>query len=139
MTVCPNSNIIFDNFFYKLNLIDPLMTNEQKAERRKYLYYHTCIPVRLIILVFLFTFKDTSWLPYLVLLSSLIASINILFFRKQDNQWWSNKITLSVSLLLLLSSFMIVLKYNIPRYFIPLIFLMSIIVGIFQSTLQPFC
>jgi|688.fasta_scaffold328429_3 hypothetical protein len=136
---CPNSNIIFDNFLYKTNLIDPNLNPEQKALRRKHLYYYTCIPTRLVILLLLFIFKDTIWMPYLVFIASLIATLNILLYRKQDNQWWSNNFSTAMSILLMLASAALILKYNIPKYSIPLIFFISIAGGFIQSLQITFC
>jgi phosphate starvation-inducible membrane PsiE len=78
-------------------------------------------------------------MPYLVFIASLIATLNILLYRKQDNQWWSNNFSTAMSILLMLASAALILKYNIPKYSIPLIFFISIAGGFIQSLQITFC
>jgi hypothetical protein len=136
---CPNSNKIFDGFLFDSGLIDKNLSPTDKAFQRRRVYYTICIALRVLIAGLMLQLKDKIWLPYIVALGSLIAVINLQFFRKEDNQWWSNNFSLIMNLLLLIVCVLIIFKTGVPTILIPLIFLLTIFGGIFQSLLTPSC
>ena len=137
---CPNSNKIFDNFFYETGLINKNLSPELKAYERRRVYYTICIVLRLLIAGLLLQLRDKVWLPYIVAFISFIASINLFFFRTEDNQWWSNKFSLIMNLLLFIFSVLIILEVKqIPTWSLAFIMYFSILGGIFQSLLIPSC
>lgn len=136
---CPNSNKIFDGFLFDSGLIDKNLSPTDKAFQRRRVYYTICIALRVLIAGLMLQLKDKVWLPYIVALGSLIAVINLQFFRKEDNQWWSNNFSLIMNLLLLIVCVLIIFKTGVPTILIPLIFLLTIFGGIFQSLLTPSC
>lgn len=136
---CPNSNKIFDNFLFKSGLIDDDLSPTEKAFQRRRVYYTICVILRLLIAGLLLQLKDKPWLPYVTALVSLIASINLWVYRKQDNQWWSNNFSLVMNLALFIASILIILKTGLPTWTLSFIFLFTILGGIFQSLLIPSC
>ena len=79
---CPNSNKIFDNFLFGSGLINNDLSPSEKAYERRRVYYTICITLRLLIAGLLLQLRDKVWVPYVVAVASLIASINLGFFRK---------------------------------------------------------
>ena len=136
---CPNSNKIFDGFLFDSGLIDKNLSATDKAFQRRRVYYTICISLRLLIAGLMLQLKDKFWLPYIVALGSLIAVINLYFFRKEDNQWWSNNFSLIMNLILFIASILIIFKTGLPTVVIPLIFMLTIFGGLFQSLLIPSC
>ena len=123
---CPNSNKIFDNFLFGSGLINNDLNPTDKAYERRRVYYTICITFRLLIAGLLLQLRDKEWVPYVVAIGSLIASINLAFFRKEDNQWWSNNFSLAMNLLLFIASLLIIFKTGLPTYSLSFIFLFSI-------------
>ena len=136
---CPNSNKIFDNFLFGSGLINNDLNPTDKAYERRRVYYTICITFRLLIAGLLLQLRDKAWVPYVVAIGSLIASINLAFFRKEDNQWWSNNFSLAMNLLLFIASLLIIFKTGLPTYSLSFIFLFSILGGVFNSLLVPSC
>ena len=135
MTFCPNNNIIFDNFFS--HLIDK---NLDEAYQRRRIYYTICVLLRFALAGLVLQLKDTIWLHYVISIISLYSAINLIFFRHEDNQWWSNKYQAVISLLLFISSLLIILKVNfVPTYILSLLLFVSVLGGLFQSLLFPSC
>jgi hypothetical protein len=136
---CPNSNKIFDNFLYGSGLINNDLSPSEKAYERRRVYYTICVTLRLLIAGLLLQLRDKVWVPYIVAVASLIASINLAFFRKQDGQWWSNNFSLAMNVLLFIASVLIIFKTGLPTYSLSFIFLFSILGGVFNSLLVPSC
>ena len=136
---CPNSNKIFDDFLFNSGLIDKNLSPSEKAFQRRRVYYTICIMLRLFIFGLLLQFKDKVWVPYIVAIGSLIASINLAFFRKEDNQWWSNNFSLIMNILLFIASILVIFKTGLNTLSIPLLFFISIFGGIFQSLIISSC
>ena len=113
---CPNSNKIFDNFLFGSGLINNDLSPSEKAYERRRVYYTICVTLRLFIAGLLLQLRDKVWVPYVVAIASLIASINLAFFRKQDDQWWSNNFSLAMNLLLFIASVLIIFKTGLPTY-----------------------
>ncbi len=136
---CPNSNKIFDNFLYKSGLIDNNLSDTDKAFQRRRVYYTICIFIRLAIAGLVLQLKDKEFLPYILVIISIFPIINLGFYRKQDNQWWSNTFQLLIAIALLISSLLIIFKVGIPTYIPALILFISVFGGVFQSLLIPSC
>jgi hypothetical protein len=137
---CPNNNIIFDNFLFNSGLINKNLDNDSKAYQRRRVYYTICVLLRLALAGLVLQLKDKSWIPYVTGIFSLYSSINLLFFRKEDNQWWSNKFQAIIAILLFICSVLIILKTNlVPTYSLSLIMFISVSGGVFQSLLISSC
>ena len=140
MNTCPNNNKIFDNFLFNSGLIDNTLNDTEKAYQRRRVYYTICITLRLFLAGLLLQLKDKKWLPYITAIISLYALISLGFFRKQDNQWWSNNFQLLIAILMFIASILLIFNVNIiPTYSLSLIFFISIFGGIFQSLLIQSC
>lgn len=140
MNTCPNNNKIFDNFLFNSGLIDNTLNDTEKAYQRRRVYYTICITLRLFLAGLLLQLKDKKWLPYITAIISLYAVISLGFFRKQDNQWWSNNFQLLIAILMFIASILLIFNVNIiPTYSLSLIFFISIFGGIFQSLLIQSC
>ena len=139
-STCPNNNKIFDDFLFNSGLIDKNLDDISKAYQRRRVYYTICVLLRLALTGLILQLKDKWWLPFLTLLVSFLSSINLLFFRKDNNQWWSNKFQATISILLFLSSILIIFKANlVPTYILSLLMFISVGGGVFQSLLIPSC
>ena len=139
MTTCPNNNKIFDNFLFKSGLINEKLSDADKAYQRRRVYYTICVLIRLAIAGLLLQLKDHKYIPYIVAVIYFFSIINMSFYRKEDNQWWSNKFQLVMSISMFISSLLIILKTGLPTYFLSLIFFLSVFGGVFQSLLIPSC
>lgn len=140
MSICPNNNKVFDGFLFDSGLINKNSTPVQKAYERRRVYYTICVMLRLAIAGLLLQLKDKFWVPYVVAVASLYSAISLLFFRKQDSQWWSNKFQATMSVLLFVASLLCIFKINgFPTYSLALLFFISIFGGVFQSLLNPSC
>lgn len=137
---CPNNNKVFDGFLFDSGLIDKNLNSTQKAYERRRVYYTICVMLRLALAGLLLQLKDKVWIPYIVAIASLYSTINLLFFRKQDSQWWSNKFQITMSILLVIAAILCIFKINgFPTYSMSLLFFISIFGGVFQSLLNPSC
>lgn len=136
---CPNGNQIFDSFLYKSGLIDNNLSDSDKAFQRRRIYYTICIFIRLALAGLVLQLKDKEFLPYILALISIYPIISLGFFRKQDNQWWSNTFQLLIAIALFLSSLLLIFKVGIPTYVPALILFISVFGGVFQSLLVPSC
>jgi len=137
---CPNNNKVFDGFLFDSGLIDKNLNSTQKAYERRRVYYTICVMLRLALAGLLLQLKDKVWIPYIVAIASLYSAISLLFFRKQDSQWWSNKFQGIMSILLVIASILCIFKINrFPTYSLSLLFFISIFGGVFQSLLISSC
>ena len=139
MTTCPNNNKIFDNFLFESGLINEKLSDVDKAYQRRRVYYTICVLIRLAIAGLLLQLKDKNYIPYIVAVIYFFSIINMSFYRKEDNQWWSNKFQLVMSISMFISSLLIIFKTGLPTYFLSLIFFLSVFGGVFQSLLIPSC
>ena len=136
---CPNNNKIFDSFLFDSGLINKNLSVADKAYQRRRVYYMICILIRLAIAGLVFQLKDKKFMPYVLAVISIYPIISLGFYRKEDNQWWSNKFQLVIAIALLISSLLIIFKVGIPTYIPALILLLSVFGGVFQSLLIPSC
>ena len=134
---CPNSNKQFDNFLSFF--INKNVSSSQKAYERRRLYYTVCIIFRLFIAGLLLQLRDKPWLPYIVAFITGYSIINLIFFRTQDNQWWSNNFSLTMSIIMFITSILLIFKVNITTYSLPFLFLSTIMGGFFNSLTQKSC
>lgn len=139
MSACPNNNKIFDRMLFKSGLIDDSLSDADKAYQRRRVYYTICIFIRLVIAGLVLQLKDKEFTPYVVGIISIYPIISLGFYRTEDNQWWSNKFQLAISIALFISCLLLILKVQIPTYVPALILFISVFGGIFQSLLIPSC
>lgn len=126
---CPNYDPNFNKILNVFSLDSP--------NSRKNLFYNVCIFVRfIIILVVLLNYKKW-WLPYIILIISLFTIYN-LYSNLNGNQWWSKKFQLVISILLLIISIIAIFNTNIS-ILIPILLLISLFGGVYQSLFIDFC
>jgi len=125
----------FDRILLSANLI----SSNNKEEDKKFLFYYVCIFVRLALYSLALIYHDSKLLPYIVLFLALFSTINLSWSLYQgfDNQWWSKKFQLGISILLVISSIMLILNIISNTYIIPIILYFSLIIGIIESLLNP--
>lgn len=139
MKNCPNNNNIFDPMLFESGLIDKNLSDIDKAYQRRRVYYTICILLRLAIAGLVLQLKDKYFMPYIVGIISIYPIISLGFYRKQDNQWWSNKFQLVIAIALFISCLLLILKVQLPTYVPALILFISVLGGVFQSLLIPSC
>ena len=137
--ICPNNNKIFDKMLFESGLIDDNLSDVDKAYQRRRVYYTICIMIRLTIAGLVLQLKDKEFMPYVICIISIYTIISLGFYRTEDNQWWSNKFQLAISIALFISCLLIILKTQIPTYIPSLILFISVFGGVFQSLLIPSC
>jgi hypothetical protein len=137
--ICPNNNKIFDKMLFESGLIDDNLSDVDKAYQRRRVYYTICIMIRLAIAGLVLQLKDKEFMPYVIGIISIYPIISLGFYRTEDNQWWSNKFQLAISIALFISCLLIILKTQIPKYIPSLILFISVFGGVFQSLLIPSC
>ena len=137
--ICPNNNKIFDKMLFESGLIDDNLSDVDKAYQRRRVYYTICIMIRLTIAGLVLQLKDKEFMPYVIGIISIYPIISLGFYRTEDNQWWSNKFQLAISIALFISCLLIILKTQIPTYIPSLILFISVFGGVFQSLLIPSC
>ena len=137
--ICPNNNKIFDKMLFKSVLIYDNLSDVDKAYQRRRVYYTICIMIRLVIAGLVLQLKDKEFMPYIIGIISIYPIISLGFYRTEDNQWWSNKFQLAISIALFISCLLIILKTQIPTYIPSLILFISVFGGVFQSLLIPSC
>jgi len=136
---CPNNNKVFDGALFKSGLIDDSLSDADKAYQRRRVYYTICIFIRLAIAGLVLQLKDKEFMPYVLAVISIYPIISLGFYRTEDNQWWSDKFQLAVSIALFVASVLLIFKVNIPTYIPALILFISVFGGVFQSLLIPSC
>ena len=142
---CPNSDPNFDKILSKLGMNT---TSKNYPETRKKIYYFICIVVRLILYSLVIFYKDKVWLHYSLFFISLFAIYNLytsISNNKSNNQWWSKKFQLIISILLAISSLIIIIQNKLNTTFklntviLPLLLFISLFGGILQSLFVKFC
>lgn len=81
---------------------------KMNIENRKILFYTLCVVLRLFIAGLVYQLKDKHWLPYIIILFSLLI-IYRLHDKINGNFWWSRKFHMFICFLLIVVS---VLKIN---------------------------
>jgi 1,4-dihydroxy-2-naphthoate octaprenyltransferase len=81
---------------------------KMNIENRKILFYTLCVVLRLFIAGLVYQLKDKHWLPYIIILFSLLI-IYRLHDKIDGNFWWSRKFHMFICFLLIVVS---VLKIN---------------------------
>lgn len=131
---CPNDDPSFSK------LLDTIIGSSTPQTREK-LFYFVCIFVRLFIFVTLVMFKDHKWLPYIVGVIALLASLklaNDVFILNNKDAWWSKKLQCVMALMLCIVCVLVIYK-KINTLWMPLIFFVSLAMGIIQSLFITFC
>jgi hypothetical protein len=134
---CPNSDPQFDKTmanFYDINAIN-------YPEKRKQTYYFVCIIFRFILYASLYKFIDK---PYVLEIITGFALLSLLLLYPKINepnqqQWWSRKFQFIIALLISVIGSLILFGENINRKIVPILLLISLFGGIFQSMLIDFC
>jgi hypothetical protein len=101
------------------------------------LFYTLCIVLRLFIAGLAYHFRDSYWLPYLVLIISLYTGYRI-SKNLNGNEWWSRKFHLIITILLSIVSVLIILKKVDGKYISYLLYL-DVFVGFTHSLLITRC
>ena len=134
-----NINNEYDNILFKLNFLN--RESKNLGKERQNLFYFTCIPIRFLILFFLFGLsqvKNETFQKFLrgILILVYFVSIIHLVSKKSKCQWWYNEYEIILSILAILIC--IFIQEN-TVFYVSIIFLMSILGGIIQSIyLKPF-
>jgi hypothetical protein len=139
MTCTFNGNHKFNNLLFDSNLINKDLPDFAKAFQRRRLYLTFCIMLRLAMAGIVLQLKDKHWLPYVIGVICLYPIVNLGFFSKPGEQWWSNTFQLVVSIALFLACLLLIFSVNIPTFVLPLILYISVIGGVFQAMLIPSC
>ena len=121
---CPNSEVNTNLFLKKIG-INPT------PENRSRIFYTICIFVRLLIAGLALQFKNNKWLPYLVIIFSLITSIR-LYNNLYGSWWWSRTYHLIISILLIFVSVLVIINKCKPEYIAYLLYI-DVLGGFFQS------
>lgn len=108
---CPNSNLF-----------------EKDPAFRQSLYYGACLPIRLIVLFYMWAYEVPS------AAAAKFASLVFLFFtdhrrRIQSRQWWSHGFVVGIASLIVL----------VPTHLVKWVFAASILGGIAQASNTTFC
>ena len=123
--VCPNYELNTNNFLESLG-INPTPHN------RSMIFYTICIMVRLLIAGIVLQLKNKYWIPYVVFIISLITSYR-LFNNLRGDWWWSRSFHLIVSMLLLVISFLLIIKKLNKSELIAYLLYFDVIGGLIQS------
>lgn len=134
---CPNSDPNFDKVmanFYDINAIN-------YPEKRKQTYYFVCIIIRFILYASIYKFIDK---PYLLEIVTFLALVSLFILYPKLNepnqrQWWSRSFQFTIALLIAVMGCLILLGENINKKVIPILLLISLFGGIFQSLFIDFC
>ena len=141
---CPNSDINFNK------TLDKLFGNHS-VETRKKVFYLICITVRLFLYSIVYLYKDSKFIPYIIgVLSSF--SIYHLYSDIKNNinnnqQWWSKKFELIISILVFLTCITLIIQRianiskdkQISTSIIPILLFVSLFTGIVKSFFITFC
>ena len=127
---CPNSDKDTLNAVKKMGLV-PTVKN------RMILFYTLCIVLRVFIAGLAYHFRDSYWLPYLVIVISLYTGYRI-SKNLNGNEWWSRKFHLMITMLLTIVSVLIILNKVDGKYISYLLYL-DVFVGFTQSLLITRC
>jgi len=141
---CPNSDINFNK------TLDKLFGNHS-VETRKKVFYLICITVRLFLYSIVYLYKDSKFIPYIIgVLSSF--SIYHLYSDIKNNinnnqQWWSKKFELIISILVFLTCITLIIQRianiskdkQISTSIIPILLFISLFTGIVKSFFITFC
>ena len=111
--------------------------NNDSPEFRKKIYYFICIIFRFILYTSLIFIIKNDYVIYVLLFLSLFSSYNLYTNIKlnNQNQWWSKKFQLLISLFVLLFSILSIYNKNEYNYrkFIIITLYISLFGGIIQS------
>ena len=127
---CPNIDKDTLNAIKKMGLV-PTVKN------RMILFYTLCIVLRVFIAGLAYHFRDSYWLPYLVLIVSLYIGYRT-SKNLNGNEWWSRKFHLIITILLSIVSVLIILNKVDGKYISYLLYLV-VFVGFTQSLLITRC
>ncbi|ARF10283.1 hypothetical protein Hokovirus_1_162 [Hokovirus HKV1] len=130
----------FENFkgdpdFDKLLLNIGLVKKETIQKDKFFLFYFVCIVIRFILYYNVYLFRNNKYLPYIILILCSFAFVNLSYgiLYKTNEQWWSKKFQLIISLLLIIISLLLIFNIINNTSLIPIILFISLFGGILQS------
>ena len=130
MRNCPNIDKDTLNAVKKMGIVP-------NVKNRMILFYTLCIVLRLFIAGLAYHFRDSYWLPYLVLVIGLYTAYRI-YKNLNGNEWWSRKFHLIIVILLCIVSVLIILKKVNGKYISYLLYL-DVFVGFSHSLFITRC
>jgi len=130
MKNCPNIDKDTLNNIKKMGLVP-------NVKNRAILFYSLCIILRLFIAGLAYQFKDSYWLPYLVIIICVFTGYRI-SRNLNGNEWWSRKFHLIIVILLCIVSVLIILKKVNGKYISYLLYL-DVFVGFTHSLFITRC
>jgi hypothetical protein len=137
MEKCSVGDVNFDNILKKLKLADPSSINF--SQQKKFLFYHVCIIVRLLLFYLIYRNRNEQWLYYILFIASSFAVYN-LGSTINGNQWWSRKFQFIIAITVFICSAIILSqKYDLDKRIIPFVLFVSLTGGIYQSLFVNWC
>jgi len=123
----------FDKLLLSLNLI---CVDSMEADKR-ILFNYVCIVFRFILYIIVLLLHDNKYLPYVMLILSLFAALNLSnsLYNGNNSQWWSKKFQLFIAIALFIVSMLLIFDKVNNTFLIPIILFTSLFVGIFESIL----
>jgi hypothetical protein len=76
-------------------------------QNRKIIFYFVCVVLRLFIAGVAYQYRDSVWLPYVIILVCL-PTIYRLYTQLEGNFWWSRKFHCFICSLLVISSLFVI-------------------------------
>lgn len=144
MNKCPNSDTNFNK------ILDKLFGNHS-PETRKKVFYLICIIVRLFLYSLIYIYKDYNWMPYILSIFSAFSIYHLYSDISQNvnnnQQWWSKKFELIISILVFISCITLIIQRltntskdkQISTSIPPILLFISLFTGLFQSFFVKFC
>ncbi len=144
MNKCPNSDTNFNK------ILDKLFGNHS-PETRKKVFYLICIIVRLFLYSLIYIYKDYNWMPYILSIFSAFSIYHLYSDISQNvnnnQQWWSKKFELIISILIFISCITLIIQRlnntskdkQISTSIPPILLFISLFTGLFQSFFVKFC
>jgi hypothetical protein len=144
MNKCPNSDTNFNK------ILDKLFGNHS-PETRKKVFYLICIIVRLFLYSLIYIYKDYNWMPYVIGIFSAFSIYHLYSDISQNvnnnQQWWSKKFELIISILVFISCLTLIIQRlsntskdkQISTSIAPILLFVSLFTGLFQSFFVKFC
>ena len=139
------SNINNDrsNVLFQIGLLSKNMSLKDLNERRSFLFKYICVPLRILLYLFLLIFRDTNYkiVNNVVQLVCIISFIHLQTKTPQSKkcQWWSNDLEQIVTLIIyIIAEICNVQGKNCIVYIVPVLIL-DVISGLIQMYIkQPF-
>ena len=125
MLKCPNYEPITNKALENMRIAP-------SPENRTRIFHSICIPIRFLLAGIILQFKDNIYLPYILLVISLVTSYR-LYNTLYGPWWWKRTYHLVISILLAIVSIAIIFKWTERTEWMAYILYMDVIIGIIQS------